>query len=357
MSFKLRWLLALAVTLWLLIFLPSHPSQGQRKKPAKEPAQTETVKPLNKTDVLGFLSDMASSKTSKGRRDAASFLIQHVQREKVDFELTNEDETDLQKAGREAISEDAELSGFIPTLIEAIRKNYRPDTNAALIAHNEGINYYRSGDDKKAAGDDKKAADDYKKAAEAYKRALQHYKRDETYYHLGQVLHYGLQQYKEAEEAFNNAILLKPDYVEARYSLALLYNDLNQFEKAIDSLKKVFETNSTYADAHCLLGSIYVSLTRYEDAVEPFKKAIEYKTSQLANAHYGLGISYFKKKEALERKKEELEKKKKELEQYDNLLKDLDKEALEMKKKALEQCDLLKDHDKELANKLYGIIK
>ena len=80
--------------------------------------------------------------------------------------------------------------------------------------------------------------------------------------------------------------------------------------------------NNSEADKHNKLGLAYVNSNQYQEAVDAFKQAIRIKPDY-AGAHYNLGFAYV-------------------------ILKDKDS--------ALDEYKILKDLDKEMANKLFNII-
>ena len=59
----------------------------------------------------------------------------------------------------------------------------------------------------------------------------------ETHYNLGIAL-IAAHEYKDAQEAFKNALKLKPDYAYAYYALGLAYEKEENLEKSIDNYEK-----------------------------------------------------------------------------------------------------------------------
>ena len=97
---------------------------------------------------------------------------------------------------------------------------------------------------------------------------------------------------------------------------------MEQYIKAIDTYKQAIRINPDYVNAHCNLGFCYGALGNYIEAIGAYKQAIRIKPD-FAFAHYNLGLCY-----VVERQKGD----------------------------ALDEYSILKDLDKELANKLFNRI-
>jgi|GEM_PF-7063152 len=112
----------------------------------------------------------------------------------------------------------------------------------------------------------------------------------------------------------------------------LLLNNFNtlygqdSWEKNIDSLKQVIEIDPEDDVAYLNLGNAYYKLERYPEAIESFKQGIRIdpEVTGAALAHYSLGVLYL----------------------YIN----------NDRGSALEQYKILKDLNKDLANKLFNAI-
>ncbi|MBI5043903.1 MAG: tetratricopeptide repeat protein [Nitrospirae bacterium] len=162
----------------------------------------------------------------------------------------------------------------------------------------------------------------HKEAAEAYKQAIRIKPDDaEPHYNLGGA--YGsLGMYKEAINAYKQAIRVKPDYAKAHYNLGITYGELGMYREAIEAFKQAIRIKPDYAEAHYNLGVAYGSLDMYKEAINAYKQAIRIKPDY-AKAHYNLGITYL---------------------------------ILNNRGSALEEYKILKDLDKESANKLFNAI-
>jgi len=151
---------------------------------------------------------------------------------------------------------------------------------------------------------------------------IENYKKTAEYwcglgYYLGQA---GL--YKEAIEAFKQAIKIKPDYADAHCGLGLAYGNLGMNKEAIEAYKQAIRIKPDYANAYCGLGVVYCKLGMNKEAIEACKQAIRIKPD-FADAHAGLGLTYLE---------------------------------IGNKGMALEEYKILKDLDPELADNLFNLI-
>lgn len=76
---------------------------------------------------------------------------------------------------------------------------------------------------------------------------------------------------KEAMEAFEQAIHIKPDDAEAYYALAATYDSIGRSREAIASYKEAIRIDPDFPPAHFLLGNRYVIEGNKESALETHK--------------------------------------------------------------------------------------
>jgi DNA-binding winged helix-turn-helix (wHTH) protein/TolB-like protein/Tfp pilus assembly protein PilF len=67
----------------------------------------------------------------------------------------------------------------------------------------------------------------------------------------------GRDQYRKAQAAYEQALKLQPDQIEARIYLANFFTDTGQVERAVPLLKRALETNPNHAEVHWELGYAY----------------------------------------------------------------------------------------------------
>jgi len=77
---------------------------------------------------------------------------------------------------------------------------------------------------------------------------------------------------KEEIEAFERAILIKPDDAEAYYALAATYDSIGRSQEAITSYKEAIRIDPDFPPAHFLLGNRYVIDGDKESALQTHKQ-------------------------------------------------------------------------------------
>ena len=168
---------------------------------------------------------------------------------------------------------------------------------------------------------------------------------------LGQVNRYG-----EAAEACQQALQLAPDLAEAHNNLAWVYHRQGRYPEAIESSKQAIRLQPDFAGAHYNLGNGYAALEKYDQAAEAYKQAIRLEYDY-AEAHLNLGAAYNQMgryKEAIDSYKRALLIKPLLAEGHLNL--GMTYLKLGDKGSAIEEYKVLKDLNKEMANKLFDLI-
>ncbi len=104
----------------------------------------------------------------------------------------------------------------------------------------------------------------------------------------------GLQQlgkYKKAIIDLEQAIGLDPDSAELHYKRGCTKGSSNQSESAIADFDKAIKLNPNYAEAYCCRGLMKSGLGEYKSAIADFDKAIELKLNpDFVRIHYIRGI-------------------------------------------------------------------
>ena len=102
----------------------------------------------------------------------------------------------------------------------------------------------------------------FKEAVEAYHQAIQ-INPDATgpFYNLG-LAYKHLKRYEHASAAFESALRLEPDNINIRLSLGNIYNRMERWEQAIDHLNRVVHRSKDNAEAHGNLGWAYLNYSK-----------------------------------------------------------------------------------------------
>ncbi len=100
---------------------------------------------------------------------------------------------------------------------------------------------------------------------------------------------------EEAIQAYQKAILLDPDYAEARQRLGLAYANLNRYPEALQEFKEVVRLQPQSAMAQGNLGAAYLKMGDFPEARGAFQKAVRLRPDDPEN-HYRLGLALGKMK-------------------------------------------------------------
>ncbi|MFV1951111.1 MAG: tetratricopeptide repeat protein [Nitrospinota bacterium] len=96
-----------------------------------------------------------------------------------------------------------------------------------------------------------------------------------------------------AEKAFNNALTLDPEFVEAYSMLGYVCMELKKRDKAIEIFQKLLNyQNIPLHYVHNAIGWAYYEKGEHKKAEEELSLALRYK-DDYPIAHYNLGLAYF----------------------------------------------------------------
>lgn len=163
--------------------------------------------------------------------------------------------------------------------IDAFKRTIRLKPDYAVAHYNLGANYGKLGR--------------WQEAIDPFRQAVR-IKPDYAVAHFNLGVVYGkLGREQEAIAACKQAIRLKPDLAEAHFYLGLAYATLNRYQEAIAALKQAIRVNPEVGQTHLSLGLAYRKLGRDQEAIDAFKQAIRIKPDY-AKAHLNLGMEYAK---------------------------------------------------------------
>ena len=97
----------------------------------------------------------------------------------------------------------------------------------------------------------------------------------------------------ESIKAYENAIMLKSNYVEAYNNLGLIFLEIEKFKEAKSYFIKALSLlsgSSSYA-AFINLGTTYKKLGDFKNAIDSYKKAIT-SNNKIPEGHFNLGLVY-----------------------------------------------------------------
>jgi protein O-GlcNAc transferase len=193
-------------------------------------------------------------------------------------------------------------------------------------------------------------------AIEASKRAVSLRPAAESYFNIG-LANYYLKQYREAADAYRQAIKLDPyNAADAQYALGLVFRDWGKADDEIQAYKAAIRLRPDYTSAYERLGSRYVKSKKFAEAVEVYKQLASLRPGD-ATAPNSLGEAYLelgKTHEAVESFRQAIRLKPDYGRAYYNLGKSL--LAMGNRDAAVEQYNILQNLDQDWAEKLNNLI-
>ena len=109
-------------------------------------------------------------------------------------------------------------------------------------------------------------------AIDASRKAVALRPSSESYFNIG-LANYYLKQYREAAEAYRQAIRLEPyNAADAYYALGLVYRDWGRADDEIQSYKQAIKLKPDYTSAYERLGARYLASRKFSEAIDVFKQ-------------------------------------------------------------------------------------
>src|SRR5258705_13096574 len=193
-------------------------------------------------------------------------------------------------------------------------------------------------------------------AIEASKKAVGLRPSAESYFNIG-LANFYLKQYREAADAYRQAIKLDPyNSADAYYALGLVYRDWGKADEEIQAYKQAIRLRPDYTSAYERLGARYLRSRKFPEAIEVFRQITALKPGD-AVAPNNMGEAYLelnRLNEALEAFRQSIRLKPDFGRAYYNLGKCL--LAMGNRDGALEQYNILTNIDPDWAEKLNGLI-
>jgi protein O-GlcNAc transferase len=98
-----------------------------------------------------------------------------------------------------------------------------------------------------------------------------------------------LRQFDLSFAAFNKALAISPDYIEAHNNMGLALAEQGKLEEAVEAYNKVLSIKPDYAEAFYNMGNALQEQGKLEEAVDAYNKALPLKPAY-TKAHYNMGI-------------------------------------------------------------------
>jgi len=116
---------------------------------------------------------------------------------------------------------------------------------------------------------------------------VEHPNIPELYFNMG-TLHGRLEQWPEAEAAFQKVLELEPDNSQAKVLLAEIHKNMGRGDEALATMEKLIEESPDDPELRYNLGVFYLNAQRYEEAYGAFDEAKKLAPDNV-NVHYLLG--------------------------------------------------------------------
>ena len=131
----------------------------------------------------------------------------------------------------------------------------------------------------------------FKEALDALEELIIDEPYDSLLFNIQGACYAGLNQLNLAQENYEKAIALNPDYSKAHYNLAGIFHELEEFDASIQSYKNALLIEPDYAEAYNNLGNVFRESSQLDEAVESYKRAIKINP-EYVEAYYSLGASF-----------------------------------------------------------------
>jgi DNA-binding winged helix-turn-helix (wHTH) protein/tetratricopeptide (TPR) repeat protein len=113
----------------------------------------------------------------------------------------------------------------------------------------------------------------------------------ESHASLGMVYFYYEWKWSEAEQEFQRAIALNPNYVLAHSWYALNLGAMGRYEEAFDHVRQAQQLDPLSLEINTVVGRIFYFSRQYDRSVNAYRKAIDLDP-YYARAHTRLGMTY-----------------------------------------------------------------
>ena len=95
---------------------------------------------------------------------------------------------------------------------------------------------------------------------------------------------------EEAIDAYNKAILLKPDFAEAHYNIGNTLKKQGKLEEATEAFRKALDIKPDYAEVYINMGNALQGQGKLDEAIKAYNKVISLKPN-FAEAYNNIGVA------------------------------------------------------------------
>ena len=120
---------------------------------------------------------------------------------------------------------------------------------------------------------------------------IEKYPNESILFNIRGVCNKAKNEFKDAVNDFNQAVLIKPDYAEAFYNLGVTLREMGDSQNAINAYQEALKHNNHYPKAHNNLGQIFLVIGNLDSAIDHLEWAAALQP-EFADAHNNLGSAY-----------------------------------------------------------------
>ena len=120
---------------------------------------------------------------------------------------------------------------------------------------------------------------------------IKNYPNESILYNIRGVCSKAKNEFKDAVNDFNQAVLIKPDYAEAYYNLGVTLREMGDSQNAIKAYQEALKHNNHYPKAHNNLGQVFLVMGNLDSAIDHLEWAVALQP-EFADAHNNLGSAY-----------------------------------------------------------------
>ena len=134
-------------------------------------------------------------------------------------------------------------------------------------------------------------AKDYTAVLQNARQLVSHYPNSSLAHYILGVAYGKLGSYSDATVEFQQAIKLKPDYIDAWNNLGWAYSQSGKFAEAVDAFQQLIKFGPNNPQIWSNLGGAQAGQGHEADAIAAYQMAIQLKPDY-ADAHFNLGAAY-----------------------------------------------------------------
>lgn len=156
-------------------------------------------------------------------------------------------------------------SGFgklvIPILISLMFLTVFCNPTSSKKMHKQGLKLYHSFE--------------YDRAREVFEKALEKYPDQYVIWKdLGNIYLTGYEDYGKAEECYQKALAIKPDYPNAQHNIALILEKEGKLEPALAQFKKIVKAYPKFYFSYIEMANIYLARNNVQMALDSVRRGV-----------------------------------------------------------------------------------